>query len=85
MVESYGELVLEVRRIVAKAVSALGPDLSGSSVLDVCADNLEWCGLETLKGAIRDSGIASILSPRLKTVVSGYHVVPPWLLCRIQV
>ena len=51
------DIARECRRIYDAAVTALGSDLGGSSVLDLMADNIEHVSLQDLKAAIAISGI----------------------------
>lgn len=50
------DVASECRRIVLAAVSDLGPDLAGGSVLDLCADNIERVSLADLQCAIICAG-----------------------------
>jgi hypothetical protein len=60
-------LVSAVDVVIARAIHALGPDLSGGSVTDLCADQIAGPSLSTLQAAIALSVHFKTLSPRVQT------------------
>jgi hypothetical protein len=66
------EIAAECRNLYDKAVIDLGPDLMGSSVLDLCADNMPEESLRCLQDAITVSGIPAICNERLRQQIAKY-------------
>lgn len=67
------DLAAECRRIYDNAANALGPDLGGGSLLDLCADNVADASLADLKAAIVVSGIHASANDRIKQQIAQYR------------
>lgn len=68
------EVARECRGIAGRAVAALGADLGGGSLLDLCADQITDVSLFDLKTAIVVSGLEvdPRLSPRVQALARRY-------------
>jgi ABC-type nitrate/sulfonate/bicarbonate transport system substrate-binding protein len=65
------DLPAECRKVFDDAAADLGNDLQGSSVLDLCADNLPH-SLTDLKQAIKASTIRNVASDRIRKAIDAY-------------
>lgn len=67
------DVARKCRECFDRAVHAIGPDLCGHSVLDLCADNLTDVPLQDLKAAIVCSGIYAQANARIQREIAAYR------------